>query len=98
MLNLIGFICIQCSKFGYQPRGTFFSTVSMLGFWFTGILLVLYLFQVVYRAVRIPWLCIEMYFCAGMCLLYMLAASLAADMHSEAYVAASVRCANGWGV
>lgn len=62
----------------------------MIGFWFTGILLALYLFQVVYKITQVPWLRIEMWFCVGETLFYMLAASLAAAMGLEAFLAAAV--------
>lgn len=62
----------------------------MTGFWFTGIMFVLYLFQVVYKATRIPWLQIEMWFCVGITLFFLLASSLAASLGSGAYVAAAV--------
>lgn len=90
MLDLVGFICIQVSKFGHQPRGSFFSTVAMTGFWFTGIMFLLYLFQIVYKAQRIPWLQIEMWFSAAITLFFLLASALAADMGSGAYIAAAV--------
>lgn len=90
VLDLVGFICIQVSKFGHNGRGEFFSSVSMTGFWFTGIMFLLYLFQVVYKATRIPWLQIEMWFCAIITLCFLLASSLAADMGTGAFIAAAV--------
>ncbi|XP_062547892.1 CKLF-like MARVEL transmembrane domain-containing protein 4 [Armigeres subalbatus] len=89
VLNLIGFICIEVSYFSYLSRGTFFNTVAMLGFWFSGIMLVFYLFHVCEKFHKIPWLKIEMYFCAAWTLLYMLAASLAAATNVEVYHAAA---------
>lgn len=87
------------SAFSYHSRGSFFSTVSMIGFWFTGIMLALYLFQVVYKFTRIPWIRIEMWFCVAITLFYMLASSLAAALRWEAYTAAAVSDdANAWGI
>lgn len=89
-MDLIGFICIQVSAFSYHSRGSFFSTVAMTGFWFTGIMLALYVFQIVYKFIRIPWLQIEMIFCAIWTLAFMLASSLAAALGVEAFTAAAV--------
>lgn len=54
-MNLLGFICITCSIYSSHGRGGWFNTVAMGGFWFTGILLALYLFHVVDKFQRIPW-------------------------------------------
>jgi len=42
------------SQFSSHSRGGWFNTVAMGGFWFTGILLVLYLFHIVEKFSRIP--------------------------------------------
>lgn len=62
----------------------------MTGFWFTGIMLILYLFHVCEKFHRIPWLKIEMYFDISWTILYLIAASLAASLGHEAYAAAAV--------
>lgn len=56
VLNLLGFICITVSYGAISSRGSWFNTVAMGGFWFTGILLALYLFHVIEKFYRIPWL------------------------------------------
>jgi hypothetical protein len=56
VLNLLGFICITVSYRAVTSRGSWFNTVAMCGFWFTGILLALYLFHVIEKFYRIPWL------------------------------------------
>uniref|UniRef100_A0A1L8E2T8 Putative member of chemokine-like factor super family n=1 Tax=Nyssomyia neivai TaxID=330878 RepID=A0A1L8E2T8_9DIPT len=89
VLNLIGFICIEVSAFSYHSRGSFFNSVAMTGFWFTGIMLLLYLFHVLEKFYKLPWLHIELVFCAIWTLLYALAAGLAAAMGLEAYTAAA---------
>ncbi|KAG5885798.1 hypothetical protein JTB14_031515 [Gonioctena quinquepunctata] len=89
VVNLIGFICIEAS--GYHAdssRGTYFNFVSMTAFWFTGILLALYLFHIVEKLYKIPWLKIEFVFCALWTGLYLIAASLAVSYTIEAYIAA----------
>lgn len=63
----------------------------MTGFWFTGILLALYLFHIVEKFYQIPWLKIEFVFCAIWTGLYLIAACLAVSYHVEAYIAAGVR-------
>lgn len=95
VLNLIGFICIEFSYFSYRPQGSFFNTVAMLGFWFSGIMLVFYLFHVCEKFHKIPWLKIELYFCAGWAALYMIAASVAASTSIEAFQAAAVSWRHG---
>ncbi|KAG5322789.1 CKLF4 protein, partial [Pseudoatta argentina] len=87
VLNLLGFICITVSVHSSHSRGGWFNTVAMGGFWFTGILLVLYLFHIVEKFARIPWLKIEFIFCTIWTLFYLLAASLAADFarYTEAF-------------
>lgn len=63
----------------------------MTGFWFTGILLALYLFHIVEKFYQIPWLKIEFVFCAVWTGLYLIAACVAVSFHVEAYIAAGVR-------
>jgi hypothetical protein len=87
---LVGFICIEVSSFSYHSRGGFFNTVAMTAFWFTGILLAFYVFHVNERFYKIPWMKIEMWFCAIWTLLFLIASSLAASFGVEAYTAAAV--------
>ncbi|CAG9832858.1 unnamed protein product [Diabrotica balteata] len=88
-LNLIGFICIECSGYlATHSRGAFFNFVAMTGFWFTGILLAFYLFHLIEKFHRVAWLKIEFIFCAVWTGLYLIAASLAVSFHQEAYIAA----------
>ncbi|CAD7079880.1 unnamed protein product [Hermetia illucens] len=89
VLNLLGFICIQVSSFSYHSRGSYFSSIAMTGFWLTGILLFFYIFHVCQRFYKIPWLKIEMIYCALWTILYLIAASLAAAFGTEAYSAAA---------
>ncbi|XP_043589186.1 CKLF-like MARVEL transmembrane domain-containing protein 8 isoform X3 [Bombus pyrosoma] len=56
VLNLLGFICITVTSHSNFSRGAWFNTVAMGGFWFTGILLVFYLFHIVEKFSKIPWL------------------------------------------
>ncbi|XP_063224463.1 CKLF-like MARVEL transmembrane domain-containing protein 4 [Bacillus rossius redtenbacheri] len=79
VLNLLGFICITISPYRYHSRNSWFNTVAMTGFWFTGIMLALYLFHIIEKFYRIPWLKIEFCFCALWTFFYLIAASLAAD-------------------
>ncbi|XP_053973509.1 CKLF-like MARVEL transmembrane domain-containing protein 4 [Hylaeus anthracinus] len=77
--NLLGFICITASSQGNTSRGGWFNTVAMIGFWCTGILLVFYLFHIVEKFSKIPWLKVEFIYCAIWTAFYLLAAALAAD-------------------
>ncbi|XP_055839867.1 proteolipid protein 2 [Episyrphus balteatus] len=90
VVNLIGFICIQVSAFSYHSRGSYFSSIAMTGFWFTGIMLAAYLFHVCEKFYKIPWLKIEMYFCALWTILYLFAACFAATFGVEAFTAAAL--------
>lgn len=63
----------------------------MTAFWFTGILLALYLFHIVEKFYQIPWLKIEFVFCAIWTGLYLIAACVAVSFGVEAYIAAGVR-------
>ncbi|XP_023954139.1 CKLF-like MARVEL transmembrane domain-containing protein 4 [Bicyclus anynana] len=74
--SLLGFICILVSKFGSLAQGTYFNWIAMIAFWFTGILLGLYLFHIVEKFYKIPWLKIEFVFTALWTLLYLIAAIL----------------------
>ena len=79
ILSLLGFICITVSSQSSSSRGGWFNTVAMGGFWFTGILLVFYLFHIVEKFSKIPWIKIEFIFCSIWTAFYLLAAALAAD-------------------
>lgn len=88
-LNLIGFICIEASGYhSYHSRGAWFNTVAMFGFWFTGIMLAFYLFHVVEKFFKIPWLKIELIFCSLWVLFYLIASCLAVTFPHEAYAVA----------
>jgi len=87
-LNLLGFICIECSSFRWSSRGEWFNTVAMTGLWFTGIMLAFYLFHVVEKFFRIPWLKIEFIFCGIWVLFYFIASILAVTYGVEAFIVA----------
>jgi uncharacterized membrane protein len=61
----------------------------MTGFWFTGILLVFYVFHVIERFFRIPWIQIELIFCAIWTLLYLIAAISVSTVNAGSYTAAA---------
>ncbi|KAL4705333.1 hypothetical protein ACJJTC_019019 [Scirpophaga incertulas] len=89
LCSLLGFICIQCSRLNTLSKGVFFSWISMIAFWFTGILLWLYLFHLVEKFYKIPWLKMEFGFCALWTFLYLLASILAVTVHDNAHSAAA---------
>ncbi|KAK8379079.1 hypothetical protein O3P69_019123 [Scylla paramamosain] len=74
--NLIGYLCSAFSQYNYHAHSEWFCFVSMTGFWFTGILLVLYVLHVIEKFQRIPWLKLELGYCALWVLLYLIAASV----------------------
>lgn len=90
ILDILGFICIQVSDFSHSATGQFFSTIAMTAFWFTAILLALYLFQLVYVFTKIPWITVEFYFCLIATLSLMVTSSLAASKGVGAFTAAAV--------
>ncbi|XP_063592532.1 CKLF-like MARVEL transmembrane domain-containing protein 4 [Penaeus indicus] len=55
VLNLVGYICVMCSVQSDAYTASWFSFVSMTGFWVTGILLVLYLMHVLEKFHMVPW-------------------------------------------
>lgn len=88
LFNLIGFICIQSSAFWSNGRGVYFNIVAHLGLWFSGILLVLYLFHVVEKYHNIKWLKIEMVAYIVMVFLYLIASTIVVAFGAAAYSAA----------
>ncbi|XP_075991814.1 CKLF-like MARVEL transmembrane domain-containing protein 4 [Anticarsia gemmatalis] len=87
--SLLGFICIQFSNLNSASRGSFFSWISMIAFWFTGILLGFYLFHILEKFYKIPWLKIEFVFCALWTFFYLLVSILATTVHDNPHSAAS---------
>ncbi|XP_026738441.1 CKLF-like MARVEL transmembrane domain-containing protein 4 [Trichoplusia ni] len=88
VLNLIGFICIQSSAFWSNGRGVYFNIVAHLGLWFSGGLLVLYLFHIVEKYHNIKWLKIEMIAYIVMVFLYLIASTIVVAFGAAAYSAA----------
>nr|XP_026490560.1 CKLF-like MARVEL transmembrane domain-containing protein 4 [Vanessa tameamea] len=88
VLNLLGFICIQSSAFWSNGRGVYFNVVAHLGLWFTGILLVMYLFHVVEKYHNFMWLKVEMIACGIISFLYLIASTIVVAFGSAAYSAA----------
>lgn len=82
--SLLGFICVQAARYQYRGYGSFYSWISMIAFWFTGILLGLYLFHLVEKFYKIPWLKMELGFCGLWALLYLLASSLVVSVYANA--------------
>ncbi|CAG9784748.1 unnamed protein product [Diatraea saccharalis] len=89
LCSLLGFICIQVSYLSTRGRGAYFSWISMIAFWFTGILLGMYLFHLVEKFYKIPWLRMEFGFCTLWTFLYLLAAILAVTVHDNPHSAAA---------
>ncbi|XP_041974688.1 CKLF-like MARVEL transmembrane domain-containing protein 4 [Aricia agestis] len=88
VLDLLGFICIQSSAFWWNPRGVYFNIVAHLGLWFSGILLLLYLFHVVEKYHNIMWLKIELIVCGIISFLYLIASTIVLAYGSAGYSAA----------
>ncbi|CAK1550840.1 unnamed protein product [Leptosia nina] len=86
--SLLGFICILCSRLSSASKGAYFSWISMIAFWFTGILLGLYLFHIVEKFYKIPWLRMEFLFASVWSVLYLVASILAITVGDNAHLAA----------
>lgn len=92
VLDLLGFISIMCSGvYAWLSRASWYSFVSMTGFWVTGILLLFYFFHLIERAYFLPWMLMESIFCAIWTIFYLIAACLVAALGGaiEAYAAAA---------
>lgn len=81
-LNFLGFLCISVSGLALSSQPSFFDTIAGFGFWFTGIMLALYLFHIVEKFYKIPWLKIELVFCALWTLFYLIASTMVAGLTS----------------
>lgn len=90
VFTLIGFILVQCSQHSAIGSAQFFSTIAMIAFWFSLLLLVLYLFHAIYVFHKIPWTKIEFYFCVGATLFLMLSSSLIIAKGVTLFTAAGV--------
>ncbi|KAF5307797.1 hypothetical protein FQR65_LT06669 [Abscondita terminalis] len=86
-LSFIGFISVQCSQFSIHPTGKWYSTVSMFGVWITGILLLFYLFHIIEKLYKIPWIKFELFFCAIIALCFLIASSMVAPLGIPAFEA-----------
>lgn len=62
----------------------------MAGFWYSGILLILYVFHVNEKITWMPWKKIEFVLCCVWTIFHLIAASLAASFGIEAFSAAAV--------
>ncbi|KAG6453011.1 CKLF-like MARVEL transmembrane domain-containing protein 4 [Manduca sexta] len=87
LFNFIGFVCVQASAFWSNGRGVFFNIVANLGFWFSGAMLLFYLFHLIEKYHNIKWLQVEMVACAVMVFLYMIASTIVVAFGSAAYSA-----------
>ncbi|XP_046419036.1 plasmolipin-like [Neodiprion fabricii] len=74
LFSLLGFICVTTTLFAYKSQGQWFNTVAMGGFWYTAIIFIFYLFHVIEKLHKIPWLKIELVFCIIWCVCNFVAA------------------------
>ncbi|KAB0797992.1 hypothetical protein PPYR_08985 [Photinus pyralis] len=88
-LSLLGFICIQCTEFSSLSMGKFYSTVSMFGVWTTGILLILYLFHIIEKLYKIPWIHFQLFFNGILALCFLICSSMVANSTISAFHAAA---------
>lgn len=91
IFTLLGFLCVLFSDFKSSGVCQFFSTITMIAFWFSGILLVLYLFHVIYVMSKIPWTKIEFFFCVGAVFFLALTSALIVGKQDKWLIAGGVR-------
>ncbi|KAF2898808.1 hypothetical protein ILUMI_07372 [Ignelater luminosus] len=85
LLSFVGFMCIQATYLSLSSIGKFFSTVSMLGVWITGILLVCYLYHVVEKYYNLPWIKLELFYCTVIAFCFLVAACMTAEVEDIAF-------------
>ncbi|VVC88822.1 unnamed protein product [Leptidea sinapis] len=90
VLCLVGVICIVSSRLSNPGRDGYFIWTTMLAFWFTAILLVFYLFHIVEKFYKIPWLKMEFVLTSAWTLLILVAAILAVTVSDDAHIAGAV--------
>lgn len=90
LCSFIGFICIEASGLASHTRGGFFNFVALVAVFFTGILLIFYLFHIIEKTFRIPWLMVEFTFCAIWTFGFLSVSIMAATYGSDAYLVAAV--------
>ncbi|XP_053608466.1 plasmolipin-like [Plodia interpunctella] len=88
VFNIIGFICIMSSAFRSNGRGVYFCILVVFAFFFTGAILILYLYHAVEKYHNVKWLKIEMIAYTTFVFLYLIAATIAVAFGSAAYSAA----------
>ncbi|XP_045470067.1 CKLF-like MARVEL transmembrane domain-containing protein 4 [Harmonia axyridis] len=87
--SFFGFICIEASGLASHTRGGFFNFVALVAIFFTGILLIFYLFHIIEKTFRIPWLMVEFAFCAIWTFAFFAVSIMAATYGSDAYLFAA---------
>ncbi|KAK9510309.1 hypothetical protein O3M35_005119 [Rhynocoris fuscipes] len=85
LLNILIFLSVSFSMHSRTGQLSFMSLICGLGFWFTGVLLAFYLFHIIEKFFKVPWLKIELAYTAlwtlflligsTMCAVYMGAAA-----------------------
>uniref|UniRef100_A0A170WWN5 Cklf-like protein marvel transmembrane domain-containing protein 4 n=1 Tax=Triatoma infestans TaxID=30076 RepID=A0A170WWN5_TRIIF len=60
IMNLLIFLSVFFSHYSSTGQLSFMSLICGLGFWFTGVLLVFYLFHIIEKFFKVPWLKIEL--------------------------------------
>ncbi|GFR31849.1 CKLF-like MARVEL transmembrane domain-containing protein 4 [Trichonephila clavata] len=90
--NIIGMICIMVSGCSWCSNSNWFNFVASTGLTVTGLLLLCYLVHIIERLKFVPWLAIELLYCATWTLFYMIAALVVAVKggRDDAWAAAGV--------
>lgn len=76
--NIIGMICIMASSCSWCSNSNWFNFVASTGLTVTLLLLLFYFFHIIEKLKFIPWLAIELLYCATWTLFYMIAALVVA--------------------
>lgn len=74
--SFIALLFVSFSIYAHHSNCTFFQTVAIAAIWWNTILLVFYIFHVIEKFYKIPWLTLEIITCVVFSALYFLAALL----------------------
>ncbi|KAL1123805.1 hypothetical protein AAG570_001576 [Ranatra chinensis] len=78
LLNILVFLCVCLTKYSNVGQLSFMSLICGFGFWFTGSLLAFYLFHIIEKFYKVPWLKIELIYSALWTLMLLIGSTVCA--------------------
>uniref|UniRef100_A0A6A7GAT6 CKLF-like MARVEL transmembrane domain-containing protein 4 n=2 Tax=Hirondellea gigas TaxID=1518452 RepID=A0A6A7GAT6_9CRUS len=85
VLSIVLFICTMMSLYVHHDSSNYMAFVAMAGFWTSGILLFLYVINVVTFLTMVPWVKVEFGYTCLMCVFSFIAGCVAASGASYGY-------------